>query len=70
MFDPEATRLAECLELESTPFALEVQRGTVTRKAYLHEGASALIEFVESADAAKEMKGFVEITDKEAIEGR
>ena len=70
VLDPEASRLAESLELESTPFALEVQRGTVTRKAYLHEGASDLIAFVESADAAKEMEGFVEITDKEEIEGR
>jgi len=70
VLDPEASRLAESLELESTPFALEVQRGTVTSKAYLHEGASDLIAFVESADAAKEMEGFVEITDKEEIEGR
>jgi hypothetical protein len=70
VLDPEASRLAESLELESTPFALEVQRGTVTRKAYLHEGASDLKAFVESADAAKEMEGFVEITDKEEIEGR
>jgi hypothetical protein len=69
VLDPEASRLAESLELESTPFALEVQRGTVTRKAYLHEGASDLITFVESADAAREMKGFVEITEKEEIEG-
>lgn len=69
VLDPEASRLAESLELESTPFALEVQRGTITRKAYLHEGASDLFAFVESADAAKEMKGFVEITDKEEIEG-
>ncbi len=70
VLDPEASRLAESLELESTPFALEVQRGTITRKAYLHEGASDLFAFVESADAAKEMEGFVEITDKEEIEGR
>ena len=70
VLDPEATELAESLELESTPFAIEVEGGTVTRKTYLHEGASDLIAFVESGEAAVEKKNFVEITDKEAIEGR
>ncbi|MDQ4127378.1 MAG: hypothetical protein M3151_05430, partial [Actinomycetota bacterium] len=70
MLDPEATELAESLELESTPFAIEVEGGTVTRKTYLHQGASDLIAFVESGAAAVEKKNFVEITEKEAIEGR
>jgi hypothetical protein len=70
VLDPEAVRLAEVLELESTPFALEVERGTVTRKAYLHEGAADLIRFVESGNAAAEEKNVVEIIEKEAIEGR
>jgi hypothetical protein len=70
VLDPEATRLAEVLKLESTPFALEVERGTVTRKAFLHEGAADLIGFVGSGDVVAEKKSFVEITDKEAIEGR
>jgi hypothetical protein len=70
VLDPEATRLAEALDLESTPFALEVERGTVTRKAFLHEGASELIEFVESAGERAETKRFVDITEKETIEGR
>ncbi len=69
VLDPEATELAESLDLESTPFAIEVEGGTVTRKTYLHEGASDLIAFVESGEAAVE-KNFVEITEKEAIEGR
>ncbi len=69
VLDPEATELAESLELESTPFAIEVEGGTVTRKTYLHEGASDLIAFVESGEVAVE-KSFVEITEKEAIEGR
>jgi hypothetical protein len=51
VFDPEATQLAESLDLESTPFAVEVERGTVNRKAHLYGGASALIEFVESRSA-------------------
>ncbi len=70
VLDPEATSLAEALDLESTPFALEVERGTVTRKAFLHEGASELIEFVESAGERAETKRFVDITEKETIEGR
>ena len=70
VLDPEATRLAEALDLESTPFALEVERGTVTRKAFLHEGASELIEFVESAGERAETKRFADITEKETIEGR
>ena len=70
VLDPEATRLAGALQLESTPFALEIERGAVTRKAYLHQGASDLIEFVESGNSAAEKKNFVEVTEKEEIEGR
>ena len=70
VLDPEATRLAGALQLESTPFVLEVEHSTVTRKAYLHEGASDLIAFVESGNGAAEKKSFVEITEKEEIEGR
>ena len=70
VLDPKAAMLADSLELESTPFAIEVEGGTVTRKAHLHGGASALIEFVESGSAQAQQKSFVEITEKEAIEGR
>ena len=70
VLDPEAARLAEAIDLESTPFALEVERGTVTRKAFLHEGASDLRAFVESGSTHAETKSFVEITEKETIEGR
>jgi len=70
VLDPEATRLAGALQLESTPFVLEIEHMTVTRKAYLHEGASDLIGFVESGNAPAETKSFVEITEKEEIEGR
>jgi hypothetical protein len=68
VFDPEATELAESLELESTPFALEIEHGTITRKVHLFGGATALIQFMESAPAQK--SGLLEITDKETIEGR
>ena len=68
--DPEATMLAESLDLEATPFALEIKGGTVTRKAHLYEGASALIDFVEAGSAPAQKRSNVEITDKEAIEGR
>ena len=70
VLDPEATRLAGALQLESTPFVLEIEHRTVTRKAYLHKGASDLIGFVESGNAPAETKSFVEITEKEEIEGR
>ena len=70
VLDPEATSLAESLKIQSTPFALEVERGTVTRKAYLYEGASDLIGFVESGNAPAKTRGFVETTKKGTIEGR
>jgi hypothetical protein len=70
VLDPEASGVAEALRLESTPFVLEVERGTVTRKAYLYEGASDLITFVESGGTPAETKNFVEITKRETIEGR
>ncbi len=70
VLDPDAARLAEALELESTPFALEVERGTVARKTFLHEGAADLVAFVESGSTHAETKSFVEITEKETIEGR
>ena len=70
VLDPEATQLAESLDLESTPFALEVESGTVTRKVHVYGGASALFEFMESGNAREQNRGLVEITEKETIEGR
>jgi hypothetical protein len=70
LLDPQATRLAESLDLESTPFVLEVESGTVTRKIHLFGGASALIEFMRSEGATAQKSNLVEITEKEAIEGR
>ncbi len=70
VLDPEATHLAESLDLESTPFVLEVEGGTVTRKVHLYRGASALIEFMESGSASVQKRNFVEIMEKDATEGR
>jgi hypothetical protein len=70
VLDPEATQLAESLDLESTPFVLEIEGGTVTRKAHLYGGATALIEFVQAGRAPAQKESFVEITEKDAIEGR
>ena len=70
VLDPEATQLAESLDLESTPFVLEIEGGTVTRKAHLYRGATALIEFVQAGRAPAQKESFVEITEKGAIEGR
>src|SRR3712207_5271059 len=61
VLDPQAAGVADALKLESTPFALEVERGTVTAKAYMHEGASDLIAFVEAGNGQAETKDFVEI---------
>lgn len=70
VLDPEATQLTESLDLESTPFALEVEGGTVTRKTHVFGGAPALVEFVEAGDAQEQNRGLVEITDNEGIERR
>lgn len=70
VLDPEATHLTESLDLESTPFALEVENGTVTRKVHLYGGASALIEFIESGSALGQSRNFVEITEKQSTDGR
>jgi hypothetical protein len=70
VLDPEATQLADSLDLESTPFALEVESGTVSRKVHVYGGASALFEFLESGNAREQNRGLVEITEKETIEGR
>jgi hypothetical protein len=70
LLPPGMRVVRESLDLEATPFALEVKRGTVTRKAHLYEGASALIEFVEGVSAPAQKRSSVAITDKEAIEGR
>jgi hypothetical protein len=70
VLDPEAIQLVESLDLESTPFVLEVEDGIVTRKVHLFGGASALIEFVESGSVREQNGGFVELTKKESIEGR
>jgi hypothetical protein len=70
VLDPKATRLAEVLGLESTPFALEIEGGTFTRKAFLHEGASDLIGFVSSGDTPPQKGSVVELTEKKAVEGR
>jgi hypothetical protein len=70
VLDPEAIQMTESLDLESTPFALEVENGTVIRKVHLFGGASALLEFVESGNTRGRNGGLVEITEKESIEGR
>jgi hypothetical protein len=70
VLDPDATHLVESLDLESTPFAIEIERGTVTRKVHLYGGASALVEFVETGNTQAQKSRLVETSEKEAIEGR
>jgi hypothetical protein len=38
--DPDATRLATLLELQSVPFAMGIEGGIVTGKAYVRDVAS------------------------------
>jgi hypothetical protein len=70
VLDPDATDLVESLDLESTPFAIEIERGTVSRKVHLYGGAAALVEFMETGNTPAQKSRLVEISEKEAIEGR
>lgn len=46
--DPDATELAkDGFQLQSTPFAFQVERGTITGKAYLRS-ATHLVELIEA----------------------
>lgn len=45
--DPAATQIAKELQIESTPFAFEVEFGIVTGKVFIHE-ASDLMHLVEA----------------------
>jgi hypothetical protein len=65
VLDPEATKLADALKIRSTPFAVEVEGGTVTRKAYLYGKGSDFIEFVEQEPLPSKGGGFARITSKE-----
>lgn len=65
--DPQASALAKSLQIQSTPFALKVEEGIVTRKAYLHsaadlaqliEGRATSVEG-ESMRSAKEVVNYV-----------
>ena len=67
VLDPEATELAESLDLESTPFALEIKHGTIARKVHLHGGAPALIQFVEPGIAPAQKSSLLDTTEREAI---
>lgn len=69
--DPQATELADALNIQSTPFVLEVEGGKVVRKSYLYDGARDLVEFVGSeVDVRAPMKSFVEVARKEEAKGR
>jgi hypothetical protein len=55
--DPQATTLAQALKIQSTPSVLEVERGTITRKAYLYDGGSDLIRFLEDGAPSARSSG-------------
>ena len=51
--DPDANRLAKALQIQSTPFAVEVKGGMVNKKAYLYNASdfSALLEANGASEA-------------------
>ncbi len=67
VLDPEAVELSEHLEIQSTPFALRVEDGNVSKKAHLYEGASDFMVFLQEEDSESGSNGLVHLTNKEAI---
>jgi hypothetical protein len=51
--DPVASRVAEGLHIESTPFAMQVDDGTVTGKAYLREASDLAALILHNAAPAE-----------------
>lgn len=69
--DPVATEVAALLQIKSTPFVLELDRGSVTGKAYLYsaEDFSRLVDARETSDAPELARSAYEVRkEKEAIE--
>ena len=50
--DPDATKIARGLQIQSTPFALAIDHDTVTHKGYMRQAAD-FIAFVETHGHAK-----------------
>ena len=48
--NPEATRVAKSLQIRSTPFAVAIENGTITKKAYMYHAAD-FVEFVDGKEA-------------------
>lgn len=67
VLDPEAGELSEHLKIQSTPFALRIEDGNVSKKAHLYEGASDFMAFIQE-ESEPGSNGFVRITKKEAID--
>jgi hypothetical protein len=71
VLDPEASMVAAALEIHSTPFAVEVQEGRITRKAYLYNRGSDFVEFVERQEPSEEsVGGFAKVASTEETIGR
>ena len=54
--DPDATTLAKSLRINSSPFAMEVEAGTVTGKSYVNT-RSDLVRLVDARRDQKELVG-------------
>lgn len=51
--DPDATALAQALQIKSIPFAVAVENGVCVRKAYMHSSAD-FVAVVESSETSEE----------------
>jgi hypothetical protein len=64
VLDPEASKLADALNIHSTPFAMEVEGATITRKAYLYNRGSDFVEFVKHKSPPARANGSVKISEE------
>ncbi|MGH8602343.1 MAG: hypothetical protein ACREXR_06075 [Gammaproteobacteria bacterium] len=67
VLDPDAVELSGHLDIQSTPFALQIEGGIVSKKAHLYEGASDFLAFIEES-GEQSSNGLVKITKKEAMD--
>jgi hypothetical protein len=63
--DPAATRIAEALRVRSTPFAVEVENGIVTGKAYIRDISDLLrlISARDTSEAAEIARNLTEVVE-------
>ncbi len=58
--DPEASAIAQALEVDRTPYGMEFQQGKMSAKVYLHKPAD-LAELFESGKRAETRRGMTQL---------